>query len=108
MNWLNSLLQDTASAKPPIWHESIATLAAQFKAQKIQSVALWFEQGSVWEWALLAAWQAGADVLLLPNQNNAAIAWAKQADVLLSDVVMPHQQNWLLADKLAQKQFLHL
>lgn len=104
MNWLNSLLQGTASAKPSIWHESIATLAAQFKAQQIQSVALWFEQGSVWEWALLAAWQAGADVLLLPNQNDAAIAWAKQADVLLSDVAMPHQQNWLLADKLAQKQ----
>ena len=63
-----------------------AALAARLRENDVRAVALWFDDGARFASALLAAWQAGAEVYLPPNLADANRSWAEQAGALwLSD-----------------------
>ena len=57
-------------------------LAARLRAHGVRAVALWFDDGARFASALLAAWQAGAEVYLPPNLADANRSWADQAGAL--------------------------
>ena len=52
---------------------------------------------------MLAAWHAGARVLLLPNTARENIGWGETADIFLTDNLV-HQRAWHLPECLAQAQ----
>lgn len=81
--WLNNLL-NTPSEQHHVLREQAWAWANQLAGAK--TVALWFDDGALFCTALMASWQAGAEVWLLPNTHEHALAWGAQADVLLSDV----------------------
>ena len=63
-----------------------AALAVRLRENDVRAVALWFDDGARFASALLAAWQAGAEVYLPPNLADANRSWADQAGALwLSD-----------------------
>ncbi len=82
MLWLNELLN-----QPPARYRDLVAQTAVFteSLQGVSSVALWFEDTRLLAAALLAAWQSGAEVFLLPNVQADALAWAAQAEVFWSD-----------------------
>ncbi|AIL33263.1 AMP-binding protein [Basilea psittacipulmonis] len=60
-------------------------------SQKLSSytkVALWCHDSHLFTQALLAAWHAGCEVLLLPNLSESSIQWSHTADCLLSDQII--------------------
>lgn len=82
MFWLNELLNN-----PPPQYCDLAQQSQNYvhALRGAKSVAIYLNNATHTAAALLAAWQVGADVFLLPNQNATALAWAQQADVFLSD-----------------------
>lgn len=88
--WLNELLN-----RPPA-HRRQWVQQAAFYAERLQgvsSVALWFEDTALLAAALLGAWQAGAEVRLLPNLQADALEWADGADCLLTDTDVAHAKT---------------
>lgn len=55
-----------------------AALAQKLRAQNIRTVALWFDDAARFASALLAAWQAGAEVYLPPNLAPENRLWAER------------------------------
>ncbi|AUX62095.1 AMP-binding protein [Simonsiella muelleri] len=82
MLWLNELLNHPPMARTDFVQRVYDYVNALAGAK---SVALYFDGAMETAATLLAAWQVGAEVFLLPNQKLDALAWAKQADVFLSD-----------------------
>ena len=79
------------------WQQAVLNLAHGLQKQQIQTVAVWCEDVVYFSCAVLAAWQAGAKVLLPPNLAQENILWGNTADVWLSDVVpekIGHTDKW--------------
>ncbi|MCF7529249.1 AMP-binding protein [Neisseria lisongii] len=76
--WINTLLNQAG-------HHALRRRinACAETLQGCRSVALWFQDSRKFTAALFAAWQAGAEVWLIPGPK--AQHWAQQADVWLSD-----------------------
>lgn len=91
--WLNDLLNNPPPKYQPLVAQT-AALVAQLNGAR--SVALFFDDTVCFTAALLAAWQVGADVFLLPNQQAEAVNWAAQAEILLSDTPIQHKNNILI------------
>ena len=85
------------------FNRAVFHLSGCLKAQNVQAAALWFDDAALFACAVLAAWHAGARVLLLPNTAQENIAWGETADVFLTDNLV-HPQAWHLPTLLAQKQ----
>ena len=61
-------------------------LSGRLKAQGVQAAALWFDDAALFACAILAAWHAGAQVVLPPNLAAENIGWAGgEADIWLTD-----------------------
>lgn len=80
--WINDLLQ-----APPAHYQDLILKTKDWcrRLKGVKSVALWFDDGDELAAVVLAAWQVGAAVYLLPNDSEAALAWGRQADCFLSD-----------------------
>ena len=95
-------------ATQPNWtrtdfNRAVFQLSGSLKTHNVQAAALWFDDAALFACAVLAAWHAGARVLLLPNTAQENIAWGETADVFLTDNLV-HPQAWHLPTLLAQKQ----
>ncbi|WP_107688356.1 AMP-binding protein [Neisseria wadsworthii] len=100
MNTLtNILLPNTLSnnliATDPDWtradfNRAVICLSGRLKTQNVQTAALWFEDAAFFACAVLAAWHAGAKVLLPPNLARDNVDWGNTADVWLTDA--PHEK----------------
>ena len=67
-----TLPQTDLTAANPAWtradfQRTVFHLSGRLKAQNIATAALWFEDAALFACAVLAAWHAGARVLLPPN-----------------------------------------
>ena len=72
-----------------------AALAERLRAGKIRTAALWFEDAARFASALLAAWQAGAEVYLPPNLAPESRHWAESnGAVWLSDAAEVSGSRW--------------
>lgn len=80
--WLNDLL-NTPSERQQDLPEQSAAWAEQLAG--LSRAALWFENTRSFTTALLAAWQAGLEVRLLPDLGERSCAWAQEADITLTD-----------------------
>lgn len=73
-------------------------LAARLHAAEINSVALWFDDAARFASALLAAWQAGAEVYLPPDLSPESRQWASDKGcVWLSDCAGVCADEWCYA-----------
>ena len=95
-------------ATQPNWtradfNRAVFQLSGCLKARNCQSAALWFDDAALFACAVLAAWHAGARVLLLPNAAPENIAWGETADILLTDNLV-HHNAWHLPEILTQRQ----
>ena len=102
------LPQHDLIAAHPDWtradfNRAVFALSGSLKTAGIQSAALWFDDAALFACAVLAAWHAGARVLLLPNTARENIGWGETADIFLTDNLV-HQQAWHLPECLAQAQ----
>lgn len=82
-------------ADNPAWSRAdfnctVFRLSGRLKAQRVQTAALWFEDAAWFACAVLAAWHAGARVLLPPNLARENAAWGGTADIWLTDA--PHEK----------------
>lgn len=74
-------------------------LSAQFRAEQIRSLAVWFEDGAKLACTLLACWHAGVRTLFPPNNTPESITWvAENADIWLTDTTLNHPQAVQFAD----------
>ncbi|MDO4693255.1 MAG: AMP-binding protein [Eikenella sp.] len=64
------------------FRRATAALAAKLQARQVSAVALWFDDDARFASALLAAWQAGADVYLPPNLAENNRRWAEEHGTL--------------------------
>ena len=71
------------------WVQAGLQLAATLRQRSVRRVALWCDDAAWFACGLVAAWQADADVLLLPDVTAASVAWAEaEADLCLcSDAI---------------------
>ena len=102
------LPQHDLIAAHPDWtradfNRAVFALSGSLKTAGIQSAALWFDDAALFACAVLAAWHAGARVLLLPNTARENIGWGETADIFLTDNLV-HQRAWHLPECLAQAQ----
>lgn len=68
-------------------------LSAQFRSEKICSLAVWFEDGAKLACTLLACWHAGVRTLFPPNDLPESAEWvAENADIWLTDTSLFHSQ----------------
>ncbi|MDO4640832.1 MAG: AMP-binding protein [Neisseria sp.] len=96
MNHLTEVLSDSLSqtdliATHPDWpradfNRAVFHVSACLSKQQAQTVALWFEDAALFACAVLAAWHAGARVLLPPNLARENVDWGDTADAWLTDV----------------------
>ncbi len=89
---------DDLVAVSPDWrradfNRAVFYLSGRLKAAGVRTVALWFEDAAWFACALLAAWHAGARVLLPPNLAAENRAWAAR------------EAEWWLTDTAAEKVF---
>ena len=82
-------------ATNPAWtradfNRAVFYISGRLKAQRVQTAALWFEDAALFACAMLAAWHAGARVLLPPNLARENAAWGGTADIWLTDA--PHEK----------------
>ena len=69
------------------FNRAVFYLSGRLKAQGVQTAALWFDDAALFACAILAAWHAGARVVLPPNLAAENIGWADdEADIWLTDV----------------------
>ncbi|MGF6147918.1 long-chain-fatty-acid--CoA ligase [Kingella potus] len=84
---------DLIAARPnwtrAAFNRAVFHLSRRLKTHRVQSAALWFDDAALFACTVLAAWHAGARVLLLPNTTQENLAWGGTADVFLSDA--PHE-----------------
>lgn len=91
-------------ATHPAWHfadfeRQALQLSAQFRAEQIRSLAVWFEDGAKLACTLLACWHAGVRTLFPPNDTPESVAWvAENADIWLTDTTLNHPQAVQFAD----------
>lgn len=90
-----TLPQTTLIATNPDWtradfNRAVIHLSGRLKTQNVQTAALWFEDAAFFACAVLAAWHAGAKVLLPPNLAQDNVDWGNTADVWLTDA--PHEK----------------
>ena len=95
-------------AAQPNWtradfNRAVFQLSGSLKTHNVQTAALWFDDAALFACAVLAAWHAGARVLLLPNTAQENIAWGETADVFLTDNLV-HPQAWHLPTLLTPRQ----
>lgn len=95
--WINHLLNN-----PPAQYADLSRRCAQWCARLagVKSVALWLDDARELTAIVLAAWQVGAQVRLLPNTSAASLAWANEAEMLISDT-LPQAKKW---DNVEQNQ----
>ncbi len=66
------------------WVQTSLQLAQTLRQRSVRRVALWCDDAAWFACGLVAAWQAEADVLLLPDTTAASVAWAEaEADLCL-------------------------
>lgn len=81
----------TYIAQFPAWtyadfEQRVWQIAEELKAQRIHTVALWFEDSAKLACTLLACWHAQVRTLFLPNATQDSINWANSlADIWLAD-----------------------
>lgn len=85
-----NLPQHVLIAANPDWtradfQRAVFHLSGRLKARSVQTAALWFEDAALFACAVLAAWHAGARVLLPPNLARENAQWGGTADVWLTD-----------------------
>ena len=85
-----NLPQHALIAANPAWtradfQRAVFHLSGRLKAQNIATAALWFEDAALFACAVLAAWHAGARVLLPPNLARENVEWGDTADIWLTD-----------------------
>ena len=102
------LPQNDLIAAQPNWtraefNHAVFYLSGCLKARHCQSAAMWFNDAALFACAMLAAWHAGVQVLLLPNTAPENIAWGNSADIFLTDSIV-HEKAWHLPTILAQRQ----
>ncbi|STZ52385.1 AMP-binding protein [Neisseria dentiae] len=90
-----NLSQHVLIAANPDWtrayfQRAVFHLSGRLKAHNVQTAALWFEDAALFACAVLAAWHAGARVLLPPNLARENAQWGGKADVWLTDA--PHEK----------------
>lgn len=91
------LPQETLMARAPdvsraMFRQAVYALASRLQSAHIRQAALWFDDAAAFSCAILAAWQAGIDVCLLPNLAAENVAWvAHECDVLLTDDAAAHE-----------------
>ncbi|MBP7258533.1 MAG: AMP-binding protein, partial [Neisseria sp.] len=69
------------------FNRAVFYLSGRLKVQGMQTAALWFDDAALFACAILAAWHAGARVVLPPNLAAENIGWADdEADIWLTDV----------------------
>lgn len=90
-----TLPQTDLTAANPAWtradfNRAVFYISGRLKAQRVQTAALWFEDAALFACAMLAAWHAGARVLLPPNLARENAAWGGRADIWLTDA--PHEK----------------
>ena len=78
-------------AAQPAWqrgefNRAVFYLSHRLRQQAVQTVAVWCEDAAWFACVVLAAWHAGAKVLLPPNLVASHIAWGNTAQVWLSDL----------------------
>lgn len=74
-------------------------LSAQFRAEQIHALAVWFEDGAKLACTLLACWHANVKVLFPPNDTPESVAWVEEnADIWLTDTALSHPQAVQFAD----------
>ena len=71
------------------WQQAVLGWAQCLQQQQVQTVAVWCEDVAYFAGALLAAWQAGAKVLLPPNLAQDNIEWGNTAERWLTDITLP-------------------
>lgn len=68
------------------FNANVFALSHRLQQAQARFVALWFDDSAQFATAILAAWHAGADVLLLPNLAVDNISWAaEQVQIWLTD-----------------------
>lgn len=72
------------------FNRAVFSISRRLQTQNIRSAALWFEDAALFACAMLAAWHAGARVLLPPNLARENAAWGSTADIWLTDA--PHEK----------------
>ncbi len=87
--------QTDLTAANPAWtradfNRAVFYISGRLKAQRVQTAALWCEDAALFACAVLAAWHAGAKVLLPPNLARENAAWGGTADIWLTDA--PHEK----------------
>lgn len=85
-----ALPQTDLIAARPAWtreafNRAVFALSGRLKAANVRSAALWFDDAALFACAVLAAWHAGARVMLLPNTARESIEWGASSDVFLTD-----------------------
>ena len=90
-----TLPQTDLTAANPAWtradfNRAVFYISGRLKAQRVQTAALWCEDAALFACAVLAAWHAGARVLLPPNLARENAAWGSTADIWLTDA--PHEK----------------
>ena len=85
-----NLPQNALIAANPAWtradfQRAVFYLSGRLKAQNVVTAALWFEDAALFACAVLAAWHAGARVLLPPNLARENVEWGDTADIWLTD-----------------------
>lgn len=85
------------------FRRATTALAAELQTRQVSAVALWFDDAARFASALLAAWQAGAEVYLPPNLATDNRRWAEQhAALWLTDDVDFPAPHLLYSDVLEQ------
>ena len=87
-----TLSQTDLIAANPAWtradfNRAVFYISGRLKAQRVQTTALWCEDAALFACAMLAAWHAGARVLLPPNLARENAAWGGTADIWLTDAL---------------------
>ena len=87
-----TLPQTDLTAANPAWtradfNRAVFYISGRLKAQRVQTTALWCEDAALFACAMLAAWHAGARVLLPPNLARENAAWGGTADIWLTDAL---------------------
>ena len=86
-----TLNPDDLIAVAPDWkradfNRAVGYFSGHLKNQGVRTAAVWFDDASLFACAVLAAWHAGARVLLLPNLAAENRLWAAgEAEIWLTD-----------------------
>lgn len=85
-----TLPQADLIALNPSWiradfNRAVFALSGRLKNENVRTAALWFDDAAQFACALLAVWYSGAAAFLLPNLAESNLAWAAQADIVLTD-----------------------